>query len=49
VVNGTCYTIDRVTYVVKAAASPARNAPAQAIAAARMDAIVATIKVGRRR
>jgi hypothetical protein len=49
VVNGTCYTIDRVTYSVKAAGPPARNAPAQAIAAARMDAIVATVKVGGRR
>jgi hypothetical protein len=48
VVDGTCYAVDRVTYAVKAAA-PARNAPTQAVAAAQMDAIVATIKIGRRR
>jgi hypothetical protein len=49
VVNGACYAIDRVTYAVKAAPPLARIAPTQAIAAARMDAILATIKVGRRR
>jgi hypothetical protein len=49
VINGACYAIDRVTYAVKAAPPPARNAPAQTAAAARMDAILATIKVGRRR
>ena len=49
VINGACYAIDRVTYAVKAAAQAGRNAPTQAIAAARMDAILATIKIGGRR
>ncbi|MES3153749.1 hypothetical protein [Sphingomonas faeni] len=49
VVNGTCYTVDRITYAVKAAAPPSRNAPDQATAAATMDAILATIHVGGRR
>jgi hypothetical protein len=49
VINGACYAIDRVTYSVKAASPPARTAPTQAVASARMDAILATIKVGRRR
>ncbi len=49
VIDGACYAIDRVTYAVKAAPPPGRNAPTQAIAAAKMDAILATVKVGRRR
>lgn len=49
VINGACYAIDRITYAVKAGPPPARNAPTQAVAAARMDAILATIKVGGRR
>jgi len=49
VVNGACYAIDRVTYSAAAAPPPRRNAPPQAVAAARMDAILATIKIGRRR
>jgi hypothetical protein len=49
VINGACYAIDRIRYSAKAGSSPARNAPTQAVAAARMDAILATIKVGRRR
>lgn len=49
VINGACYAIDRITYAVKAAAPAGRNAPTQAVAAARMDAILATIKVGGRR
>jgi len=49
VINGACYAIDRVTYAVKAAPPAGRNAPTQAVAAARMDAILATIKVGTRR
>ncbi len=49
VVNGACYAIDRVTYSAAAAPPPRRNAPPHAVAAARMDAILATIKIGRRR
>jgi len=49
VVHGACYAIDRVTYSAAAAPPPRRNAPPQAVAAARMDAILATIKIGRRR
>jgi len=49
VVNGACYAFDRVTYSAAAAPPPRRNAPPQAVAAARMDAILATIKIGRRR
>ncbi|WP_156348407.1 hypothetical protein [Sphingomonas sp. Leaf34] len=49
VINGACYAIDRITYAVKAGAPPPRNAPTQAAAAAQMDAILATIKVGGRR
>ena len=49
VVDGACYTIDRITYSAKAAPPPARNAPTQATAAARMETILATIKVGGRR
>ncbi|WP_380783051.1 hypothetical protein [Sphingomonas sp. R86520] len=49
VINGACYTIDRVTYAVKAGPPPPRNAATQAVAAGQMDAILATIKVGRRR
>jgi hypothetical protein len=49
VVDGGCYAIDRITYAVKAAAAPGRNAPPQSVASARMDAILATIKIGRRR
>ena len=49
VINGACYTIDRITYATKAAPPPPRTAPTQAVAAAKMDAILATIKVGRRR
>ncbi|MBE2991694.1 hypothetical protein IFR23_06650 [Sphingomonas sp. CFBP 13603] len=49
VINGACYAIDRVTYAVRAANPASRNAPTQAVAAARMNAILATIKVGGRR
>lgn len=49
VINGACYAIDRVTYAAKAGPPPARNAPTQAVAAARMDAVLQSIKVGRRR
>ena len=49
VVDGACYAVDRITYAVKAAAAPSRTAPIQAVAAARMDAILATVHVGRRR
>ncbi len=49
VVEGACYAVSRVTYRVKAASAPARTAPTQAVAAANMDAILATIHVGRRR
>ncbi len=49
VIDGACYAIDRVTYSVKAGSPPPRSAPTQAVAAANMDAILATIKVGRRR
>ncbi len=49
VVEGTCYAVDRVTYAVKAGSAPSRTAPTQAVAAANMDAILATIHVGRRR
>ena len=49
VVEGACYAVDRVTYAIKAASPPPRTAPMQAVAAARMDAILATIHVGRRR
>ena len=49
VVDGTCYAIDRVTYAVKAAQSLPRSAPTQAAAAARMEAILASVRVGRAR
>jgi hypothetical protein len=49
VVGGACYAVDRITYAVKAAAPPSRTAPTQAVAAERMDAILETIHVGRRR
>ncbi|MEG3163505.1 hypothetical protein U1701_02745 [Sphingomonas sp. PB2P19] len=49
VVDGTCYAVDRVTYSIKAGAAPGRTAPTRAVAAANMDAILATIHVGRRR
>ncbi len=49
VVEGTCYAVDRVTYSIKAGSAPSRTAPTQAIAAANMNAILATIHVGRRR
>lgn len=49
VVDGTCYAIDRITYAVKAADPLPRGAPAQAMAAARMNAILASIRVGRAR
>lgn len=46
VVNGACYAIDRVTYRVRAADPLPRTAPSQASAAARMDAILASVRVG---
>ena len=46
VVNGACYAIDRVTYRVRAAGPLPRTAPSQAAAAARMDAILASVRVG---
>ncbi|MBD8735111.1 MULTISPECIES: hypothetical protein [unclassified Sphingomonas] len=49
VIGGTCYAVDRITYAAKAGSPPPRNAPTQAVAAARMDAILKTVKVGRRR
>lgn len=47
VVNGTCYAIERVSYAVKAAPPLPANAPTQAAAAARMDAILASVRLGR--
>lgn len=47
VVNGACYAIDRVTYTVKAADPLPGTAPAQKAAAARMDAVLNSIRVGR--
>ena len=47
VVDGVCYAIDRVTYRVAAADALPRSAPTQAAAAARMDAILASVQVGR--
>lgn len=47
VVDGACYAIDRVTYAVTAAEPLPRSAPGQAATAARMDAILASIRVGR--
>ncbi len=49
VVDGVCYAIDRVTYSVKAADPLPGTATKQAAAAARMDAILATVRVGRAR
>ena len=49
VVEGACYAVDRVTYTVKAAPPARRTAPTQAVAAAAMDAILASVHVGRRR
>ena len=49
VIGGTCYAVDRITYAAKAGSPPPRNAPTQAVAAARMDAILKSVKVGRRR
>jgi hypothetical protein len=49
VVDGACYAIDRVTYMVRAADAPPPGTPTQAQAAARIDAILATIQVGRAR
>ena len=48
VVDGVCYAIDRVTYGVSAADPLPTSAPTQAAAAARMDAILASMKVGAR-
>lgn len=45
VVNGTCYAIDRVTYRVRAAEPLPRAALSQAFAAARIDAILASVRV----
>ena len=49
VVDGICYAIDRVSYTVTAAPPPSPRAPTQASAAARMDAILASVQVGGRR
>lgn len=49
VVDGACYAIERVTYRVSAAEALPRTAPTQAAAAMRIDAILASIRVGRRR
>lgn len=49
VVDGTCYAIDRVSYAVKAAAGPPAGTPTQHAAAARLDAILASVVVGARR
>lgn len=48
VVDGVCYAIDRFSYAVKAAPPLPRTAPAQADAAARIDAILASTVVGGR-
>lgn len=48
VVDGVCYAIDRVSYSVKAADPLPNSAPTQAAAAARMDAILASVRVGGR-
>ena len=47
VVDGVCYAIDRVSYSVTAADPLPRSAPAQVAAAARMEAILASVRVGR--
>ena len=48
VVDGACYAIDRVSYAVRAAGAPPGGTPTQAQAAARIDAILASVVVGRR-
>lgn len=48
VVDGTCYAVDRVSYAVTAAQPLPAGAPTQDSAAARMDAILSSIRVGRR-
>lgn len=45
VVGGTCYAIDRVRYSVKAATPLPRTAPSEATATARIDAILASVRV----
>ena len=49
VVDGVCYAVERVTYRVAAADPLPASAPTQAAAAARMDAILASVQVGPRR
>ena len=46
VVNGACYAIDRVSYAVRAAQPLPASVPTQAAAAARMDAVLASVRVG---
>lgn len=48
VVDGTCYTIDRVSYRVRAAPSLPRTAPSLKAAAARIDAILVSIRINGR-
>ncbi|WP_375394424.1 hypothetical protein [uncultured Sphingomonas sp.] len=48
VVDGVCYAIDRATYSVTAADALPTSAPTQGAAAARMDAILTSVRVGRR-
>lgn len=49
VVDGECYAIDRVTYRVWAVETPPPSVPTQAIATARIDRILASIRVVARR
>lgn len=49
VVDGNCYAIDRASYSVTAAAALPGRAPTQAVAAARIDAIMASVRVGQAR
>ena len=49
VVGGVCYAIDRVSYLVEAVDPLAKGAPAQVAAAARMEAILASVRVGKAR
>ncbi|WP_174287144.1 hypothetical protein [Sphingomonas bacterium] len=49
VVDGVCYAIDRATYLVTAADDLPRYPPTQVIAAAQIDAVLASVRVGRGR
>ena len=49
VVDGVCYAIDRATYRVAAADALPKSAPTQVAAAGRIDAILASVRVGRAR